>query len=88
MGLHSIDARQRAFGALDGEAATFQVNVGALKHADLGSPQAVAVGGEKNRAVAFGFNRGEKPLGFLLGEEGDNSLLGSDRGPGDFFHTR
>ena len=44
------------------EAAAFQVNVGALEHADLGGSQAVAVGGEENSAVAIGFDCGKSRL--------------------------
>jgi len=32
----------------------------------------VAVGGGEDSAIAFVFNHGEKPLRFLLGEEGDD----------------
>lgn len=56
------------------EAAAFQVNVGALQHADLTSSQAVAVGGEKNSVVSFVFDRGEKPTHLVLGEIGDEAV--------------
>jgi len=40
-----------------------------LPQPELAGPQAVAVGGEEYSAVAFAFDCGKKPLGFVLGEE-------------------
>ena len=49
----STCADLKAFDAVDGNTGGFQVNVGALEHADFGSSEAVPVGDGKDGSVAF-----------------------------------
>ncbi len=79
VGRHGIDAGHGTFDAVDGYAGSFQVQVGALKHTDFGSSEAVAVGDGKDGAVALGFDGVEKAVHFLLGEEGYGAVLFSFR---------
>jgi hypothetical protein len=59
-----------------------EVDVGALQQADLGCPQAVAVGQEENGPVAFGFDHRQGPFALILHEEINDALGASMVGSG------
>jgi hypothetical protein len=59
---------------VDGDAALLEVNIGALKKPDLGSPESVTVGHGKDSPVSFTLDDREQAAHLILGQEGDGGI--------------
>jgi hypothetical protein len=72
--LHRVDRREGTLEPVNGEAALLKVDIGAPQQADLGCPQAMAMGEEEDGPIAFGFDHGQETFALLLGKKVDNTL--------------
>jgi len=66
---HWVDSRERTLQPVDGDACSFEIQIGLLKHPDLRRSEAVTVSNLEDGDISLGLDDREELSDLLLGEE-------------------